>query len=175
MAFRSKQTPTSQPSTCVGRWLRAGLLDQRELRKQLNTTLNNGKPGWNDDEPAVVEAACEIAVRRFFGADYDVREITSFVSQVRSKIHSVEPPDQLRTEAMIRSALGESDVVTSDITAGQKFNIRVSVLGQAKLLLGLDAAAVDRLILEAERVAFERGWNPPLAAGPRGSEAQKTP
>lgn len=69
MRFRSKQTLVSGPSTAVGVWLRASLLDQRELRRKLTTTLNNGKPGWNDDEPAVVEAACEIAVREFFGED----------------------------------------------------------------------------------------------------------
>jgi hypothetical protein len=163
--FRPEQeAPVAGPSTVVGRWLRAMLLDQRELRRQLTPALNNGKPGWNDDEPAVVEAACEIAVREYFGGDYDVRAITSFVSQMRSKIHSVEPPEQLAAEALIRSALGEPDVVTDDIKSGQKYQMRISVLGQAKLLLGWDEATVDQRIVEAERVAFERGWHPPPAA-----------
>jgi hypothetical protein len=38
-----------------------------------------------------VEAACELAAREYFGGDYDVRAITSLVSQMRSKIHSAEP------------------------------------------------------------------------------------
>ena len=57
----------------------------------LNPALNKGKPGWNDDEPAVAEATCELAVREYFGGDYDVRAITSFVSVMRFRIHSVAP------------------------------------------------------------------------------------
>ena len=120
------------PSTVVGVRLRATLLDQRELTRQ----LNYGKPGWNDDEPAVVEALCEIAVREYFGVDYDVRAITSFVSRMRSQIHSVAPPEQLATEALIRSALGETDVVTDDIKRLQKLVIRGSVATQVRLQLG---------------------------------------
>jgi hypothetical protein len=140
------------------------LLNQRDLTKHLKTSLNYGKPGWNDDEPAVVEALCEIAVRQYFGVDYDVRAITSFVSQMRSQIHSVAPPEQLATEALIRSALGETDVATDDIKGGQKWVIQISVLTQVSLRLGWDEATVDQRIVEGERVAFERGWHPPLAA-----------
>jgi hypothetical protein len=87
-----RQKPAPGPSTAVGRWLRAGLLNQRELKDRLFRTLNSRKPtGWNDDEAAVVEAACELAAREYFGGDYDVRAITSLVSQMRSKIHSAEP------------------------------------------------------------------------------------
>jgi hypothetical protein len=162
--FRSKQeAPRTGPSTVVGMWLRATLLDQRELAKRLNPALNNGKPGWNDDEPAVVESLCEMVVREYFGDDYDVRAITSFVSQMRSRIHSVAPPGQLETEAVIRSALGETDVVTDDIKPLQKYVIRISVLGLIRILLGWDEATVDQRIVEGERMAFERGWNPPLA------------
>jgi len=95
LRFRSRQqAPGMGPSTVVGVWLRATLLDQRELTRQLNTTLNYGKPGWNDDQPAVVEALCEIAVREYFDVDYDVRAIAPFVSRMRSQIHSVAPPEQ---------------------------------------------------------------------------------
>jgi len=53
------------PHTYVGRWLRALMLDQRELRDELIATLNNGEAvGWNDDEPAVVVACCELTFRR---------------------------------------------------------------------------------------------------------------
>jgi hypothetical protein len=163
--FRSKQGALAPgPSTVVGAWLRATLLDQRELARRLNSALNNGKPGWNDDEPAVVEAMCELAVREYFGGDYDVRAITLFVSGMRSRIHSVAPPGQLETEALIRSALGETDVVTDDIKPLQRYVIRGSVLGLARILLGWDEATVDQRIVEGERVAFARGWNPPLAA-----------
>jgi hypothetical protein len=157
------EEPASGPSTVVGRWLRAGLLNQRELRAKLDTALNNGKPGWNDDEPAVVEAACEIAAREYFGSDYDVRAITSLVSRLRSRFRSAEPPEQLVTEALIRSALGEADVVTADIEPVQKFRIRGWVTVEIRIRLGWDEAAVDQLIVAAEQMALERGWNPPRA------------
>ena len=93
-----------------------------------------------------------------------MRAVTSFVSRMRSRIHSAEPPEQLAAEAIIRSALGDADVVTGDITGAQKFSMHIPVLGEVRIRLGWDEATVDRVIAEAERVAFERGWNPPLAA-----------
>jgi len=112
----------------------------------------------------VVEALCEIAVREYFDVDYDVRAITPFVSRMRSQIHSVAPPEQLATEALIRSALGETDVVTDDIKRLQKLLIRGSAATQVRLQLRWDEATVDQRIVEAERAAFERGWKPPPAA-----------
>jgi hypothetical protein len=149
------------PSTYIGQWLRAALLDQRGLRNRLLPTLNNGKPGWNNDEPAVLEAAFELAMRQYFGEDYDVRAITEFVTRMRAGIHSTQPPRQLEMEALIRSALGEADVATSDINSGKKYTMRLTALGQAKIQLGWDEAAVDKVLVEAEDIASARGWNPP--------------
>jgi hypothetical protein len=56
------------PRTFVGRWLRAAMLDRPDERDRLVPTLNRGSvTGWNDDEPAVVQAAAELVLRRFFG------------------------------------------------------------------------------------------------------------
>jgi hypothetical protein len=52
------------------------------------------------------------------------------------------------------------------------YRIRVVVAAFLSVRLGLDGAAVDEILREAERVAFERGWHPPLA--PRGSAAPLT-
>jgi hypothetical protein len=52
------------------------MLGQRELRDQLVSTLNGGSRGWNDDEPAVVEAACELTARRYFGDAPDDEKIS---------------------------------------------------------------------------------------------------
>jgi hypothetical protein len=149
------------PSTYMGRWLRAALLNQVELRNRLNTTLNNGKPGWNSDEPAIMEAALELAAREYFGDDYDVRAITEFVTRLRARIRSVQPQPRLETEAVIRSALGEADVITSDIHPQKKLSIQLRVLALITVLLGWDEPKVDRVIVAAETKAIERGWNPP--------------
>jgi hypothetical protein len=153
------------PSTYMGQWLRASLLNQVGLRNRLNTTLNNGKPGWNSDEPAVAELALELAAREYFGADYDVRAITELVTQLRARIRSVEPHPRLETEAVIRSALGEVGVVTSDISPQKKLSMQLRVLVLIKILLGWDEPKVDRVIVAAETTAIERGWHPPRLRG----------
>jgi hypothetical protein len=73
------------------------------------------------------------------------------------------PPRAAGMEAVIRSALGEADVTTGDISPGQKFLMRGLVTVEVRIRLGWDEAAVDRLIVAAERTASERGWNPPRA------------
>jgi hypothetical protein len=163
--FRSRSVSRGGPRTCVGQWLRAVLLRQLELRDRLRPKLNGGKKGWNDDEPAVVEAACESAVARFFGANYDARDVTAFAALLGEAAGDDPNPmfDQLKTEAVIRLALGEPDVDTQGITPGQKFGVRVNVLAGVVGKLGLGEADVDQLITDAEKVAVRRGWNPPLA------------
>lgn len=111
----------------------------------------------------MLEAACERAVGRFFGSDYDVREVTAFAALLREANANDPTYDQLKMEAVIRLGLGEPDVDTQGITAGQKFLIRLVVLGGVVGKLGLSEADVDQLITEAEKIAVERGWNPPLA------------
>lgn len=86
----------------MGQWLRAVLLGQTELRDRLRPRLNGGDKGWNDDEPAVAEAACELAVGRFFGSSYDVRAVTAFVAELREATGNDPAYDQLKTEAVIR-------------------------------------------------------------------------
>jgi hypothetical protein len=130
----------------------------------LQLKLNGGsEAGWNDDEPAVVEAACELAVGRFFGTEYDVRDITAFVAELAEATERDLTRDQQKTEAVIRLALGDRDVETTGITAGQKYFIRIVVVALVVGKLGLREADVDQLITGAEKIAVERGWNPPLA------------
>ena len=71
-----------------------------------------------------------MAVARFFGANYDIRDITAFAALLRQAAGDDPNPmfDQLKTEAVIRLALGEPDVDTQGITPGQKFGIRGNVL-----------------------------------------------
>ena len=71
--------------------------------------------------------------------------------------------DQPKTEAVIRVALGEQDVDTTGITAGQKFLICLVALAGVVAKLRLSEAEVDQLITDAEMIAVERGFSPPLA------------
>jgi hypothetical protein len=164
MPFRSRIVSRGMPRTNVGQWLRAALLRQTGLRDRLKTKLNGGKvKGWNDDEPAVIQATCELAVGRFFGRSYDVRAVTTFAAELREATAHDPRYDPLKTEAVIRSALGEQDVDTEGITAGQEYLIRIAVVTLVYGKLRLSEADVDQLITDAEKVAVKRGWNPPLA------------
>jgi hypothetical protein len=94
------------------------------LRDKLRTTLNNGRnKGWNDDEPAVVQAAGEIILRQYFGASYDVQTVSDFVVELRAATNNDGQFPRLKTEAVIRTALGETDVDTSDIELDNEIEV----------------------------------------------------
>jgi hypothetical protein len=79
------------PRTHAGRWLHTLHLGQWDLRDRLRGTLNKGLAWWNDDEPALVEAVCELSVRQYFGYDYDVRAVTDFVVMLRAAAKENDP------------------------------------------------------------------------------------
>lgn len=163
MPYQSSLEHRAKPRTYVGQWLRAAFLRQQELRKELQVTLNGGKPGWNNDEPAVVEFACQIVLRQLFGNEYDASYITGFVDDLRAATEGDPPVDHLKAEMLIRDALGEAEIEVIDIDPGQKFVLRFMIAGTAAFLLDLDEAAVDEIITDSERIAFARGWKPPVA------------
>lgn len=163
MSIWPKRAPVARPKTYVGLWLRAALLNQPELQKQLGVTLNGGKADWNYDEPAVVEAVCVLALRRRFPSGADPQAITAFVSGVRNRIHSETPPGQRETEAVIRFALGDPDVRVGHIPTLELLLAQYVTAAEACIQLGLDEAAINQMIIEGERVAWEQGWQPPLA------------
>jgi hypothetical protein len=127
--------------------------------------VNGGRDGWNDDEPAVVEAVFEQAMRSFFGTEYSIGDISAFVEDTREAAASEVAVDQLAAEALIRYALDETDITVIDITRGQRYVLRGVFTAAAVGRLGIDEAAVNQLITEGERLAFERGWRPPLIKG----------
>jgi hypothetical protein len=60
------------PRTIVGRWLLATILGHEDQRDQLVTRLNEDESKWRKyDEPAVVEVACWLAIRRLLPANAD--------------------------------------------------------------------------------------------------------
>jgi hypothetical protein len=150
----------------MGMWLRALLLHDAETRKWLSRQLNGGKLGFNRDEAAVVQAACELAVQRLWGSDYDVGEITAAVSFMREADleNGKNRYGQLEMEAVIRAALGETATDLSGIPRPLAFEIQIVSTGYAVRMLALAEADVTQLLVEGERIAFERGWHPPLAA-----------
>jgi hypothetical protein len=154
------------PRTFVGRWLRAGMLDRRDERDRLVRTLNGGSAtGWNDDEPAVVEAAAELVLRRYFGpGEPDPDKAASLAHAVTVGLAEIKRPlGEQHADAVIRSALGAASPGFDALKPGDRHVLRGAAVSIASAMMELDEAAVDELLREAERLAFERGWHPPLA------------
>jgi len=155
------------PVTVVGRWLRALLLRDGEAVPDLRARLNSGKPGWNRDEAGVVQAACDLAVARYFGASYDAGAVT----RLASFLHQVEqaggkaPHSQREIEAVVRHALAEADldVDVGGINARVAFEIQGSVTAFIASQRGWPPPLIDAILGYAEQTAAGRGWNPPPA------------
>lgn len=88
--------------------------------------------------PGVVEAVCVLAAHRVFPAGPDAEAITAFDSSIRSRIHRTTPPGQHETEALIRAALGDPDVVIRNIPSLEVFQPQAAVAAAACVKLGLD-------------------------------------
>jgi hypothetical protein len=66
VSYHRRPGTAALPRTFVDRWLPASMLDQRDERDRLASTLNRRVAGWNDNEPAVVEAAAELGLLCYF-------------------------------------------------------------------------------------------------------------
>jgi hypothetical protein len=153
------------PATIMGRWLLAALLGEREERDRLARLINPGGTGWTDDESAVVEAVCTIAVGQYLGADYDVREVRALAGIIPQGTGQNVAGDVMGIEAVIRAALGENNVDLTGIGRNDRTAVHFYATMIAVHKLGLDNRAVTRLVVEAENDAMLLGWNPP-SAGP---------
>ena len=123
----------ARPRTVMGLWLYALLTGDAERRRRLSGQLNGGRIGFNRDEAGVVQAACELAVRQFWGSGYDVRDITEAVTFMRkaNQARGRTPYGQLEMETVIRAALGETDVDTAGILRPMAFEIHGAVTGSS--------------------------------------------
>jgi hypothetical protein len=151
------------PETIAGLHFLATLTGDNEARERYGRLAHAA--GHDDDAAAVLEAAFELAVRRRFKPDCDVREITAFVSGMRTRIPAgaAVTAGLLESEALIRSALGEEFVNVDGIKRNAKLGIWLLVLGFiVRGELKLDAGQIGQLLRDAEQMAFKQGWNPPV-------------
>jgi hypothetical protein len=165
MWYGSRAESAARPGTCIGQWLGALLLNDCDLRRKLTAHLNGGKPGWNDDEPAVVQAVCELALQRLFGESRDNRMVTDFVSEMRRKIaRGRTPPTQESMEVVIRAALGEQAPEISKLRGSELIYIRGAAAAEVCDSLNLGELQINEMIVAGENIARARGWAPPLCS-----------
>jgi hypothetical protein len=166
LAEIGKANATPQPKTLVGQWLLACMLDRRDLRDQLGKSLNGGQGGWNNDEPAVIEAVSQIASRKLFPDGDDVAEVSAFVTRMRELVRAHTPdaklPGHEETEAVIRAALGDRNIVLSRFRNQDPFEARIAVISGARSKLALADETITQMIADGEDFASDRGWHPPV-------------
>jgi len=156
-----RPTTSALPVTKVGRWLRAAMLGQRELRDQLAKTITGRAQRWTYGDPAVVQSASELLARGYFGpvpSDDEIAWLAGIISQATAGDRNI---DQRTAQAVIRSALGPADL--AGITSDHRLLVLGIMVGTLGPWLKLDQATVDTLVGEAERMAFKRGAHPSLA------------
>jgi hypothetical protein len=161
-----------RPRTVVGMWLRAACLGMTEERDLLSLQLNGGGPGWNDDEPGVIEAASELAAHRYFGSQASTNQVTALAAQIldaertgadrRRTVRKL--PERAYVEAVLRYATGDHSAAVDIIRPSIALHVRSAFIFFVvmKLDIGFE---LDRLIRDAETLAGERGLRPPLATG----------
>ena len=146
-----------EPVTLMGLFMRATMLRWEDDRQRLSAEV---KRTGSVDGNSVIRAAFEVAVRRRFRPGADLREISSFVNEMRKAFGEKTPV--LETEAMIRHALGE-DVPVDDIGEWLEIGGKVPTLMGVKDVLALDESGVNAILVEAEAIARQRGFRPTLA------------
>jgi hypothetical protein len=159
-------TPVSEtkgPRTTVGLWLRALLLGDGQEYRRLIPMLNRGEKGWNDDEPAVVEAACQLMTQRFFST-YRHVSVEALVADMRNRIAKQQtPPTAEDMMAVIRAARNAGTNVPPHVRRGELQRIQGVVTCNISDILKLDKLAINLLVADSEDIAIARGFSPPPA------------
>jgi hypothetical protein len=150
----------SRPRTYIGRVIEASLLRQSEESKRLIRKLNGGVEGWNSDEPAVMEAAAEIAARSHFKDEGAVGSHDEFIDDLLRRTVSAKF-DRLEILAVLREVLGDV-AATAGVSAVTRYQMQNLIVGQVVRIHASDRRAIQKIITEAEAVAIERGFSPPF-------------
>lgn len=158
------------PQTIVGQWLLAAVVGRSDDRDRLLARLNGGasKKRWQKyDEPATVEVACQLAVRRLLPRDVSDAQISGLAADMQSKSSTTRVFDSGAVEMVIRAALGQNVPIT-DLDENTSFLLQMLAVGYAYFKLSMSDQAITDLIVDAEHLARNQGWCPPLANLPSG-------
>ena len=147
----------------IGQLLRATLLNLKEERERLGRQLGDVAGVWRDDEAVVAELACRALVRQNFGQDTSFARIAAFAAAIGSRLNNEDIPTEL-VERVLRRALGEPESILEGVTSRKRFAVRTIVLVQLVKDLGLKEISINELVLRCERIAFDQGFKPYVAA-----------
>lgn len=132
---------------------RAAVREDSEAVDRLSEQI--GERNW----PAVagrIAAVFGLAVNRRFSPDSDVRDIASFVAEARTELAEGDDIPPLESEALVRAALGESELaenIPQDVAVPAQIVLAVKILRDEHLSGG----EVDKLLAEADALAERWG------------------
>jgi hypothetical protein len=137
------------------------VLGKVELRDQLVTQMPKGPV--RADDAAVVEQAGTLALKRYFGRDYELEAVTTFAAAVRDRWELPSGAGLMDLAAVMRVALGERDVDLSEIPAAVRAETHIFSVMAVSELCGWSETEVNHLVAKAETMTFKRGWTPHVA------------
>jgi|HubBroStandDraft_5_1064220.scaffolds.fasta_scaffold706979_1 hypothetical protein len=155
---------TERPTTWVGLWFQAGLLGDRVRAEKLTTRLNSGSPkGWTLDEPAVVRAAFDLAMDRYFDGRYDPPGVEAFAARLQEAVSEWDKIIEVDlVQRLIRQSLRGEGPSQDDPNVRVMQHIHMAAVKLATMELAMTAPEISSLICQAEVLARDRGWDPPL-------------
>jgi hypothetical protein len=121
MPYRSWSQHRAKPRTYVGQFLRAMILRDKELQEEMRRNLNGGNPGWNSDEPAVVELVGQRILRLLFVKEDAAHSIAEFLHLLELAAAGDPQIDRRKVEMLIREMIGEPNAEAKEIPRSQRF------------------------------------------------------
>ncbi|GAA4251671.1 hypothetical protein [Dactylosporangium darangshiense] len=143
--------------TLMGAYLRSAVSRTEEVEALKAEIYDREEPEF----AGMTDAMFTVLVRRRFDPAGHVREIRQFAARCRTR-YGRPAVLGLEMEALIRFRLDDTGVAVDDITEDDTLRQQIFAIDQIVAELGLRGGGpeLDRLIVEAERLAEERGLHP---------------
>jgi hypothetical protein len=110
----------------------------------------------------VVEPVGQRILRLLFVKEDAAQGIADFLDLLELAAAGDPPIDRRKEEMLVREMIGEPNAEAKNISRSQKLLLQTMMAPSAAFILELDGGSVDEIIVDSERLAFERGWHPAL-------------
>jgi hypothetical protein len=101
------------------------ILRDKELEEEMRRNLNGGNPGWNSDEPAVVELVGERILRLLFVKEDAAQGIGDFLDLLELAAAGDPPIDRRKEEMLVREMIGEPNAEAKNISRSKSFSCKL--------------------------------------------------
>ena len=115
----------------------------------------------------MLEEAARLALHEHFGDSYDVPSVNAFAAAIQDSWSVPSGIGLMELEAVVRAALGETDVDLTGIAAPVRGDAHFFSVLLAARLNRWDPRTLNDLVSRAEAAVFGRGLKPQLAQSHR--------